>query len=649
MKELLNKKKFFAYTICTFGICVICFNFYNISKKTLLNYLKPVDKRFASAKWNMGSIIDLVDNNISDDEKEHILLGIYFPADDPVTENHFNMVLSYHLFPTKTITAGRKNLKVLDAITGYEASLFELNYLLEHAGIKEEFTYYTKDRCFFLVKPDFKRENEKKDPPFSSNIACFVRLFCSLFAVFPLGFLISHILFMNTTFNSNIKGYKWLFAWNFGILFVVLLSMLLGMMGIKFLHPAILGCFFILSLFLCYFFLRKEKKKELNISKNKKVISPRYRIGVTVLSIISIVVFILFFFQALSIPVAHLTGLGVWGLKARAFFEIGGIDFDFLNDPHRHYCHGSYPLGFPLFLAYCFSWMGAFDDWAIKLVPVIMGFSFAGMLLFIFGKLKLDLLSSLSFVLLFCTGPTFFDQSRYLQAETMLLLFSLVGYYFLMEYLFCKKNCFLWGGFLFLAGASCIKQEGIIYFFIGITVTFLLSRGFFFKNNRKTALIDIIILGTIISLFILPWQVYWRINQIIVNDFDYKIIFERTLSQNMVYLWEGWKMFFELMFLNISSTSLIWYFVILAGSIYWRQIIRNPRLKLLLFSSFMLVFFFSSVYIFSVYTGFRIKWHLQASDRLLLFPTVLCLIMFVALLKGGQKELVNEKNQKKSE
>lgn len=53
---------------------------------------------------------------------------------------------------------------------------------------------------------------------------------------------------------------------------------------------------------------------------------------------------------------------GIFGAKARAFFDHGGVDWAFLTSPHHGYTHPDYPLGLPLLFDFAAVLNGEWDD-----------------------------------------------------------------------------------------------------------------------------------------------------------------------------------------------------------------------------------------------------------------------------------------------
>lgn len=640
--------KWLRFIIYLGFVSAAIYNLYTIEKRVLNSYERPLEERAASGKCNMDGMIALADKHITENKRKDIVLGIWYPFNDPVTKRHLNMIFSYNLYPLRAVSAEKDNLRRLDCIAGYQSHLFEFMRLLSNAGMNDKFTLI-KDGSdnFLLIRPchlesSLQKGKTSKVPHLS--LASVVQLLLGLIALIPIGKILLDILFRRT--GDFFGVWKWLFAWALGTLLIVLTSMSAGMLGLKLFYPAVWGTIASLAFIVCLirYVKSKSKKEEIirepisRIDEGKR--NGVYRLFVCGMSCLVACGIIFLIFQALSRPVCHITGLGVWGLKARAFYEAGGIDFDFLKNPDLNYSHLSYPLGFPLFLAYCCSWMGSFNDWAIKIIPAMMAISIAGLLLFIFRRMGYGLFSSLLFVLLFCTGSVFFGESEFLQAETMLLLFSLTGCYFLMEYLNdSEKRRFLWCGTLFLGGAASVKQEGIFFFITAAGLTAILSGGFRFARRRKSAFTDLGVLLTVIALFILPWQIYWRWNRLPVNDFDWAIPLSRTFGQNMSLWLQALLVFLRQMFCNLSSITLIWVTGTIIVVINWKKIFRNRESLFLLISSLLMVFIFASIYIFSVYSGFRLTWHLRACERLLLFPSCLFLILECRLFLPDKEKM----------
>lgn len=93
---------------------------------------------------------------------------------------------------------------------------------------------------------------------------------------------------------------------------------------------------------------------------------------------------------ATAAPLWEFDFIGDWGLKARAFFTAGGIDWPFLEHPFHYDIHPDYPpllpLGFDLFAVV----RGAWDDTTLGLLSV----AFAIGLLLLLHRLALEETSS---------------------------------------------------------------------------------------------------------------------------------------------------------------------------------------------------------------------------------------------------------------
>ena len=658
-------------------------------------------------------------------ERRAVTIGFWFPFSDQVTWNQFEMQLAYQLYPAKVVLAQPENLARLDLLIGYRMYLCQLIPALEKAGLGAALVDFTPaEKLFFLLgnrldtPAPVARQSDvvavAPDACGSCAAVCFrfLRLLLALLLPLPLGWLLlwafegrsvvgvrpsvcgdSRVPRKSGTTNGGralhtlkdeLQRGVWrrleftLFAWVAGILLLVLLLPPLCMLGL----PVTLGAFalFYAVLVMCagaWAWLQNSRFSGPTVrgaivpatfpaANLAPVATLSHCLAVTLVFTAALAWGGLLVAEAVASPMFDITGVGIWGLKAKAFVASGGLDWFLLTDPAYAFCQQNYPLGFPLLLAWCQCWMGAYDDWLIRLVPVTLGMGVGGLLFIFLRRRGIGLAWSGLLTLLFCSGEVFSRQSTFVQAETLLLLLGLAGAFLLAEWLRSpQENRQLWLGLLFLAGAAGVKQEGLVYFAVLAALAVFLkhrraadhaSKKYRFRDSLAIA--EIMAVVAVFALFIVPWLVWCRWQQLPLNDFSLAAVWPRPLRVGLECWRDGLWVFGRQMFWALSSTALIWVGGMLLAAWSWpyrksqkalacaarrgaeigggrdahapfvtATPSHSPTVTLFLTgAALLLVLFFGTAYVLSVFVEMgRFEWHLQASGRLLLFPTALFL------------------------
>lgn len=648
------------------GAAAIAANLTAFTARVQSTYARPAKARALACQNNMQELLILADAHLPRN-RNSVRLGIWHPIEDPVTAQQLNMLISYFLYPAYAVAATPESIPHLRYVTGYNGHSGSLAPVLKKLQMEGRFPLVATNSTFFLrerkgadqvslCNPATAAGNTHGDRaeiqtsdklPTTGIPSRFLRLLLALASFLILGRLLTSLFRSQRLLNMH--GIPLLREWSVGILAATLLLPAATLLGMEptFAMLLALAALLILAVY------RQQKadsgadtanctphsEKGAEITAQwRKLLGMALGAALILAALVWVTEIVL---ESISSPVFDITGLGVWGLKAKAFFDSREQGLSLIGDSELRFCHPSYPLGFPLILAYCYTWMGTVDDWLIRLVPTVFGIG-TGLLLYSACRtMGADWRYSVFAAVLFCSGETFSIHSTFLEAETLLLLLSVAGFLFLLEALRngTDRRC-LWLGMLFLSGAACTKQEGTVYFVVGSSLALWLSRGIHYAQGRNGGMaLDVAVAVGIAALFVLPWQIYCRLHALPNNDFSIQALCDRNPPELLRIWWQGVSTFLRQMFVERSSGAVIWIAATAACIANWRQVLagRQKDVTLLLLTSGILILFFGSVFVASVYStlGYsRLHWHLEASERLLLFPTCLALLLAVRLLAG---------------
>lgn len=295
--------------------------------------------------------------------------------------------------------------------------------------------------------------------------------------------------------------------------------------------------------------------------------------------------------------------------------------------------------------------MGGVYEPMLKIVAPLLGVFLYLSLYDICRKEGSSTVTSLILATLFCGGMGFFISSTVLYSENLMLLYILWGSYFIYRYI--KESIdsreslsLLISGFLLLAGGASVKNEGLIYFTIAtvfvimmhlirILRTIIMHKESGTENLKKElikAIRAVIVGGSVSLLFIVPWLLFRYHYDIEVRDFSLteklKLIFKEGFVHSGSYevLKQSISKFANAMFIDVTVSCGLWYFLILLLLRLRKKMFRKENLFLLLMI-FLPVAIFAVSFIFSTR---MLDWHLNAVPRLLLAPLLIsCLMIFV--------------------
>lgn len=312
-----------------------------------------------------------------------------------------------------------------------------------------------------------------------------------------------------------------------------------------------------------------------------------------------------------------------WGFKAKVMSSTNTIPISLFTDASEPYIHHSYPLGFPLLLTWSQLMIGGFDELQIKIVSFFLGILIYLLMFAICRREGLQSEASLLFPLFFCVGLSFIHNIVVLYAEPLLILFILSGTYLLYSYFNEMKTHYLRLGLWLLGCAGWIKNEGIVYFALALTI---LSIFFFFEKQKKSILLMYYEALFPLLVFLFPWLIFRYILEIRTYDFDFSQPYQLGLHKMLERLNQATIQAINYMFINFKDNCGIWYLFIACFFTQTRLILKNNGLRFLITFCVSIITVLIFVYLFSVRP---LEWHLWAMQRTLLIPTTIAWIIVV--------------------
>ncbi len=224
--------------------------------------------------------------------------------------------------------------------------------------------------------------------------------------------------------------------------------------------------------------------------------------------VLSLVVFIPFFKEALFSFMIFWDTAGIWFLKAVAFFYSDSFwDTKLFTDELSYiYSHKSYPVGIPLLVAQYFKIIGFVNDQAAKILP---SFYFYLIFLFFFGFLLEKKFSAGKFFFVLATllSPIFLIYSLNAYADLPLSLSFLLNFYLLYQLILLKEKRFfsdiLALGFINTGWSILVKYEALPFAILSLLILAIVS----FSKKYRIRLKDILIFLFSILSFIL-WRIF---------------------------------------------------------------------------------------------------------------------------------------------
>ena len=211
-------------------------------------------------------------------------------------------------------------------------------------------------------------------------------------------------------------------------------------------------------------------------------------------------------------PLREYDGWVIWATKARALFELGGVDgAAFANDV---YDHTDYPLLLPTLEAIGFRALGEFDGTALHLQLAALAFAFIGAAWTISRASASPAVTGLA-ILAAVSAPAVLTQLGWNYADIPVAMFCALGAAALAAWLQADEAWLLRVGVLFLSAAALTKSEGTM-FALAALAALLAVLAVSGRNRLRPALLG---LGVLV-LAILPWRVYVAVNDLHPADYE---------------------------------------------------------------------------------------------------------------------------------
>jgi hypothetical protein len=292
--------------------------------------------------------------------------------------------------------------------------------------------------------------------------------------------------------------------------------------------------------------------------------------------------------------------MGNWALKSKIIFLEPGLYSSYF-DHATHYGKFSYPPGFPLLNAPLFLIHGAEHDIILKLNSIL---HFA--VLFVFTSYLfiqnwkhyalIPIIMSLGFFL----GDAAWTVSYWLYSEPMLILCCAIS-----TLLFLRGD--LASSLITASGASMIKQEGVIFLLLIVMACLL------FTNERKRMfLYSFLAIAPYLS-----WKIITSLHGINDSDFDFSVSnfsqenlthAYRSVLESAIGRWESYSGVITLLPLLILY------------SVFYKKWKVQSALAIALG---LMVFYIVALSFTSIED---IEWHLSATTRYMMLPTVIIIV-----------------------
>ena len=563
------------------------------------------------------------------------------------------MYLNYHLHPVTVYYENPEKIEECEYIICDEPFYLYLKDYLRSLGIQDKFRITASDRHIVI----FKRE----EPSFPSENSCETRKsagnsYSLTSIIFKLAGLFLSLLLPALAMKPFWKSFglpqlqQWIFAFLAGESILTLMLFLLNLAGVPVTVMTGIIILLILRIVSAKFAngnlkiqaIDKEVSKidnEPQKSSDARRNFPRFAAYAFI-----ILFFLLIFILSMTKSVSSLPGIGIWGYKARVIAETQNIPASLFKDQSELFSHHSYPLGFPLMLAWSHLWMDGFDDYMIKLIPPILGLMIYLLLFSICEVRGFSRSTALILPLLLCANKIFRGLSTSLYADNILLIYLMAGFYLLVLYFEERHWKLLIAGFLFLGAATWIKNEGLIYF--SLTAAFVIIAKYIEQykakqletQNRAYSGIyqTMLIIAIFAMIFILPWQLFKYYMDIPTRDFAVtgKIF---SLPDSYAILKAAVSKFSRVMFLEIDKNCGIWYAFILILVLFRKKLLRHEHI-------FLMLMIFISIVIFAISFIFSTRpldWHMESISRILIIPTMLAWLIICFNLNNNMSNDVH--------
>ena len=216
-------------------------------------------------------------------------------------------------------------------------------------------------------------------------------------------------------------------------------------------------------------------------------------------------------------PLREYDGWAIWGLKARALFEFGGVDESVFANPV--YDAPTHPLLLPSLEAMGFRAMGGFDGTVIhlQLAGLLLGFVGAAWVILRAVASPVAVAATLLAVL---SAPAVLAQLGTNFADIPLALFMALAVAAAAAWLRRRESWLLTTGTIFLAAAALTKSDGMLFAVCAVVALALVA--------GKRAPVRLVLAAGALALAILPWRIYVSAHDLRHPDYELSNLFDRS-------------------------------------------------------------------------------------------------------------------------
>lgn len=234
------------------------------------------------------------------------------------------------------------------------------------------------------------------------------------------------------------------------------------------------------------------------------------------------------FFRALIKPLESYDSIAIYAIRAKIFYEAGGIPRDFFSKITNGFPNSGHPLMVPLAENWVYTFLGGLNDFLVKIIfPLYL----AALLIIFYFALKefFDRKKALLFTFILATIPQFNRFSSIGYADFILPFYFTASFLYLFRWMKDKRTRFLILSALFM-GLSCwTKMEGWALFLITLLV-FLLCIVLNLKVEKK-GIFKLCIFSLVVLLIGGPWILLINTMQLENEAFQFRSFgFKRFVS-----------------------------------------------------------------------------------------------------------------------
>jgi len=305
------------------------------------------------------------------------------------------------------------------------------------------------------------------------------------------------------------------------------------------------------------------------------------------------------FFRALIKPIESYDAVAIYGLKSKILYLAGTIEKGFFSGlaSNFHGAHPDYPLLLPLSETWIYTFMGSFNDIAVKLL--FPCFYLALILIFYSAVMRItqNRVMSLLFTFLLASIKQLSDYATIGYADLFLGLYFSMGIFYLYVWFTKRESHFF--NLTVISFLLCLwtKNEGVVLALIALTV-FAIYLFFERYKIQKKDIIQFLILIFVILLTITGWEAVKIENNLTNENINVSMLRPEVFIPNLYkipkVLYEYQKQLF-----GFKKWNLIWIlFFILLIKEFKRSFSGNVKYLTYVFCMFLCLY--TLVYIFSV-------------------------------------------------